>query len=222
LITGINTAMQAPSFTFNAEGFGKALLRWRSRAGWSQETASQWGQQSSFRSITGGNWSRLENGIVRTPGLETFLVLELINHRAHIKNHQGITDSALYERVMALEPLLRDDGRPWDAIDFILLFMGRIDAPSWLMGPTGEEDAARMSDEAKQLFETTALSRAISPAIAWQEIEMHAKAELTEAQVKRLKTVVTGWGRWSGLELDDMKTDGVYKPMELLSRWANG
>jgi hypothetical protein len=92
--------------------FGKMLLNWRRRNGWTQYTACEWGAEAKFEVISYGNLSVIEQG-------------RLLSDR----RLDGVKSQRIREQLEYAEPLRGNDGKPWDAVDFWSCYIGYLPVP---------------------------------------------------------------------------------------------
>ena len=109
--------------------FGKMLLNWRRRNGWTQYTACEWGIESKFEVISYGNLSVIEQGKAGELRQKAFFQLEELNRRLAEKNWGPLKSQRLKDQLKNAEPLHGDDGKLWDAVDFWSCYIGYVPVP---------------------------------------------------------------------------------------------
>lgn len=136
--------------------FGKMLLRWRSRYGWSGKTFATWAKSCPEAlpwKVSSSTWTGFELGRAHAPAPETFLAFEAMNLALASGEHGPIADRTLKDRVSAAEPFLDDQGQPWCAGDFFDCFIGALAPPEGL-GPISF-DAEAVAAELRERFQQT-------------------------------------------------------------------
>ena len=109
--------------------FGKMLLNWRRRNGWTQYTACEWGTEADFEVISYGNLSVIEQGKAGELRQKAFFQLEELNRRLAEKNWGPLKSQRLKDQLKNAEPLHADDGKLWDAVDFWSCYIGYVPVP---------------------------------------------------------------------------------------------
>ena len=175
--------------------FGKMLLRWRSRYGWSGKTFATWAKSSPEAlpwKVSSSTWTGFELGRAHAPAPETFLAFEAMNLALASGEHGPIADRTLKDRVSAAEPFLDDQGEPWRAGDFFDCFIGA-PAPPEGLGATafdGEALAAELRSRFQKdckglgLSVVTCLLRLFCelPAHVGTQVQQEAEEALTSGQ----------------------------------------
>ena len=109
--------------------FGKMLLNWRRRNGWTQYTACEWGTEAEFEVISYGNLSVIEQGKAGELRQKAFFQLEELNRRLAEKDWGPLKSQRLKDQLKDAEPLHGDDGKLWDAVDFWSCYIGYVPVP---------------------------------------------------------------------------------------------
>ena len=109
--------------------FGKMLLNWRRRNGWTQYTACEWGTEADFEVISYGNLSVIEQGKAGELRQKAFFQLEELNRRLAEKDWGPLKSQRLKDQLKDAEPLHGDDGKLWDAVDFWSCYIGYVPVP---------------------------------------------------------------------------------------------
>ena len=110
--------------------FGKMLLNWRRRNGWTQYTACEWGAEAKFEVISYGNLSVIEQGKAGELRQKAFFQLEELNRRLlGDRRLDGVKSQRIREQLEYAEPLRGNDGKPWDAVDFWSCYIGYLPVP---------------------------------------------------------------------------------------------
>jgi hypothetical protein len=118
--------------------FGKMLLRWRNRYGWSGKTCSIWAKACPDVlpwGVSSATWTGFELGRAHAPAPETFLAFEAMNLALASGNHGPITDRTLKDRIASAKPFVDDQGQPWRAGDFFDCFIGELSPPGEFADP---------------------------------------------------------------------------------------
>jgi transcriptional regulator with XRE-family HTH domain len=105
-----------------AARFGRFLLTWRKRSGWSQYEIPKWAEAAGFIGPAIGTVSQLERGKVSTPTMGLFAGLAEVNRRLVAKDYSSITDRKLLDRIQRGLPVLDADGKPWGFDQFVWAF----------------------------------------------------------------------------------------------------
>jgi len=109
--------------------FGKMLLNWRRRNGWTQYTACEWGTEAEFEVISYGNLSVIEQGKAGELRQKAFFQLEELNRRLAEKDWGPVKSQRLTDQLKEAEPLRGDDDKLWDAVDFWSCYIGYAPVP---------------------------------------------------------------------------------------------
>lgn len=121
-----------------AARFGRFLVLWRQRCGWSQYEIPKWADAAGFIGPAIGTVSQLERGRVATPNMGLFAGLAEVNKRLHERNFEGILSRKLLERIEAGVPVLDQVGEPWGFHEFVSAFH----LPHEVSGDIWDETAA--------------------------------------------------------------------------------
>lgn len=112
----------ADAASARAARFGRFLLAWRSRAGWTQYELPKWAKAAGFIGPAVGSVSQLENGAIKTPSMGLFASLAEVNRRLVDGDFSGVKDRRLLERLQKGVPVLDAAGRPWGFDEFVKAF----------------------------------------------------------------------------------------------------
>ena len=182
--------------------FGKMLLNWRRRNGWTQYTACEWGTEAEFEVISYGNLSVIEQGKAGELRQKAFFQLEELNRRLDDgpRKLEGVKTQRLKDQLKDAEPLRGDDGKLWDAVDFWSCYIGYVPVPKAYQKRSGADpdaearrgDLSEMAparaprDQGRRSFEW--LGRLRGPGAAGQECAEGApEAFLGSAGHRRLQ-----------------------------------
>lgn len=116
-----------------AINFGKTLIAWRKRNGWTQYTIEEYAQSVGFDFPGPGHLSQIENG--RSPHLrpETFLSFADLNNRLFQQNRSDlikIIDPKTRKIIEKSIPIETFACGIWQARHFFAHFIGELNAPS--------------------------------------------------------------------------------------------
>ena len=203
--------------------FGRTLTAWVNRNGWIHSTLADWGHEAGFPAVRDSTFNKLQNGKTDQPSPLTFIQLELANQRVASSDYSGVVDRKLKDRLEGSEPICLPNGQPWRAAEFFAHFVGQLDAPDWANypKPLGAEELATLSAEHQATFEAIAKDKALTPALAWKELERHFKA-WTPSQRDLLRNVLSGWHQWTAQEWSQLAPDGNDPVVDGLSAWEHG
>lgn len=197
--------------------FGENLRRWRVAQGWSQNTPQDWGQAVGVLCVFNSQWSQLEGAKLRGPKPLVFRALGAMNAMLHSKTYGPIRDRALLDRVQAAEPILHDDGTPWDGADFYAAFMGELDWPVIpnRLPPITDAEAAAFSDAFRADVRNGAKRRSLSLRAAADQLLDH----VPEDHHSRIEDVLLG-EVWTAAELMALRdAEGKLAPRTWLAAW---
>jgi len=187
--------------------FGKMLLNWRRRNGWTQYTACEWGSEAGFEVISYGNLSVIEQGKAGELRQKAFFQLEELNRRLKEKDWGNVKSQRIKDQLKIAEPLCGDDGKLWDAVDFWSCYIGYAPVPSTYQTAPAPTLTAKRAEELCQKWR-----QHVRRVIKERGFDVTEALELLEASVpskhqKRFREV---------LAVDD------YSPAELSQLWLEG
>jgi len=111
------------------EAFGKMLLVWRKRNGWTQYTGAKWGEEAGFSAISYGNLSVIENGKAGELRQKAFFQLAEMNKRIAEKEWGDVKCQEVKAKLRGAEPI-GDDGCPvWGMTEFLNCYIGQRAVP---------------------------------------------------------------------------------------------
>lgn len=105
-----------------ARRFGRLLILWRQRCGWSQYEIPRWSDACGFIGPAIGTVSQLERGKVTTPTMGLFAGLAEVNRRLAAQDFNGVTSRKLLDRLQGGVPIIDADGNPWEFHQFVSAF----------------------------------------------------------------------------------------------------
>ena len=189
------------------KAFGKMLLNWRRRNGWTQYTACEWGTEAEFEVISYGNLSVIEQGKAGELRQKAFFQLEELNRRLAEKDWGAVKSQRLKDQLKNAEPLRGDDDKLWDAVDFWSCYIGYVPVPSTYQTAPAPTLTAKRAEELCQKWR-----QHVRRVIKERGFDVTEALELLEASVpsehqKRFREV---------LAVDD------YSPAELSQLWLEG
>lgn len=120
--------MQFPSYwsseacAARAARFGRFLVIWRHRNGWSQYELPKWSDSAGFIGPAIGTVSQLERGRVTTPTMSLFAGLAEANRRLAEQDFSGVTSRKLLDRLKAGVAVVDRAGEPWAFHEFVSAF----------------------------------------------------------------------------------------------------
>lgn len=116
-----------------AARFGKFLVLWRTRNGWSQYEVPKWSDSAGFIGPAIGTVSQLERGRVSTPTMALFAGLAEVNRRLFERDFSGVTSRRLMDRLQEGIPVVDRAGVPWGFHEFVSAFHlpDQVDGELW-------------------------------------------------------------------------------------------
>jgi len=93
--------------------FGRMLLNWRRRNGWTQYTACSWAEEAGFEMISYGNLSVIEQGKAGELRQKAFWQLGELNRRIADKDWGPVKTQAIKEKLENAIPLGDNDCPIW-------------------------------------------------------------------------------------------------------------
>jgi len=199
--------------------FGKMLLNWRRRNGWTQYTACEWGTEADFEVISYGNLSVIEQGKAGELRQKAFFQLEELNRRLAEKDWGPLKSQRLKDQLKDAEPLHGDDGKLWDAVDFWSCYIGYVPVPrSFQAAPAptltpkrAEEICQKWRQHVRRVIKEGGLD-------VTQTLEQLIKSAPKEHQ-KRFSEVLA-IDDYSSVELAQLWVDGEeFLPEQWISAW---
>ena len=199
--------------------FGKMLLNWRRRNGWTQYTACEWGTEADFEVISYGNLSVIEQGKAGELRQKAFFQLEELNRRLAEKDWGPLKSQRLKDQLKDAEPLHGDDGKLWDAVDFWSCYIGYVPVPKAFqaaLAPTltskrAEEICQKWRQHVRRVIKEGGLD-------VTQTLEQLVKSAPKEHQ-KRFSEVLA-IDDYSSVELAQLWVDGEeFLPEQWISAW---
>lgn len=106
------------------KNFGSMMRLWRKRNKWTQYTAYMWSKEAGFEAISYGNLSVIEQGKAGELRQKAFFQLEELNRRLVTENWGTVKNQEIKNQLKESKPLIGDDGKVWDAVDFWACYCG--------------------------------------------------------------------------------------------------
>jgi len=199
--------------------FGKMLLNWRRRNGWTQYTACEWGTEAEFEVISYGNLSVIEQGKAGELRQKAFFQLEELNRRLAEKDWGPVKSQRLKDQLRDAEPLRGDDGKLWDAVDFWSCYIGYVPVPKAYQSAPAPTMTSKRTEELCQKWRQH-VRRVIKEGglDVSQALEQLVKSAPKEHQ-KRFSEVLA-IDDYSSVELAQLWVDGEeFLPEQWISAW---
>lgn len=153
-----------------AARFGRFLVLWRKRCGWSQYEIPRWAEQAGFIGPAIGTVSQLERGKVQTPTMGLFASLAEINRRLVAQDFSGVSDRRTLDRIQKGVAIVDDAGNPWGFHEFVAAFHlpYQVSGEVWEASGAGKPAPLLTTAELQRVNETLAtgfreLSREVRP-----------------------------------------------------------
>lgn len=119
--------------------FGAMMRRWRIQNKWTQYTVHKWAIEAGFEAISYGNLSVIEQGKAGELRQKAFFQLEELNRRLATQNWGSVKSQEIKDKLKDAKPLIGDNGKLWDAVDFWTCYVGLMPAPKVLSETTNEQ-----------------------------------------------------------------------------------
>jgi hypothetical protein len=205
--------------------FGKMLLHWRRRNGWTQYTVCSWGLEASFEVISYGNLSVIEQGKAGELRQKAFFQLEELNRRVAEKDWGNVKTQRIKDQIKGAEPLRGDEGKLWDAVDFWSCYIGYVPVPqayqAGLAPKLTEKSAAELCQKWRQHVRRLAKEHKNFHSDVTEFLE-DLMGCVPEEHRKRFREVLAA-DDYSPAELVQLWVEGEYfLPEEWISEWTNG
>jgi hypothetical protein len=155
-VTSSPAYWSAEACAARAERFGRFLVGWRKRCGWSQYELPRWAEDAGFVGPAIGTVSQLERGKVTTPTMGLFASLAEVNRRLIEQDFSGVTDRRRLERIHNGVPVLDADGVPWDFQMFVSAFHlpHQVTGEIWEASGSGTPAPVLTDDDLAEVNET--------------------------------------------------------------------
>ena len=204
----------------NRAAFGRMLLNWRRRNGWTQYTACQWAEEAGFEAISYGNLSVIEQGKAGELRQKAFWQLGELNRRIAEKDWGPLKNQAIKEKLENAIPIGDEHCPAWTPLELWACYCGLREVPDAFRttpAPTiGQRKATELSSKWRSQMRRVVDECGLEPSDA-----LHAlAAEASEEHRKRFYAVLTGFGDYQPDELAPLWIEGdTYQPKAWLDRW---
>ena len=202
--------------------FGRMLLNWRRRNGWTQYTACTWAEAIGEPKlvISYGNLSVIEQGKAGGLRQRSFWQLWELNRRIASCDWGRFGDRELRQKLEAAIPLGDADCPLWGPLEFWACYVGLRPVPAaFAVSPApviGPRQAALLSNRWRQQLRSLIDTHQLDPATA-----LDALVHLADEEHRRtFYTVLTGFRAYSPQELSALWLHGDrYRPQQWLEQW---
>ncbi len=202
--------------------FGRMLLNWRRRNGWSQYTAFTWAEAIGEPKlvISYGNLSVIEQGKAGELRQRAFWQLWELNRRIAGRDWGRFRDGELRQKLEAAIPLGDADCSVWGPLEFWACYGGLRPVPAaFAVSPApviGPRQATLLSNRWRQQLRSLIDTHQLDPATT-----LAALMQLAGEEHRRdFYAVLTGFRAYSPLELSALWLDGDrYRPQQWLEQW---
>ncbi len=206
----------------NRAAFGRMLLNWRRRNGWTQYTACSWAEEVGFETISYGNLSVIEQGKAGELRQKAFWQLGELNRRiaGGEKEWGPLKDQAIKEKLEGSVPIGDNDCPVWTPLEFWACYCGLREVPDAFRttpAPTiGQRKATELSAKLRNQLRRVVDECELDPSDAITALA----AEASEEHRKRFYAVLTGFGDYKPEELAPLWIEGdLYQPKRWLDQW---
>lgn len=201
--------------------FGRMLVNWRKRQGWSGQTWEDWAiacpdvlPVKLLNSVVTG----LELGRNEKTAPITFVALGLANQLLAKEDRGTIRDRVLRDRVYQAQPIRHEDGEPWDGADFFAAFTGFIDPPVELVSedrPMDEAAAVDLTVAMRERFNALAKADALARGYAMKYL-LSRQPRIAKPVQAVIKDALLGVSDFAPNDVDAIQTAEI-----LLQRWES-
>jgi hypothetical protein len=204
----------------NRAAFGRMLLNWRRRNGWTQYTACSWAEEVGFETISYGNLSVIEQGKAGELRQKAFWQLGELNRRIAELDWGKVLDQAIKEKLEGSVPIGDKDCQVWTPLEFWACYCGLREVPDAFRttpAPTiGQRKATELSAKWRYQLRQVVDEFELDPSDAITALA----AEASEEHRKRFYAVLTGFGDYKPEELAPLWIEGdLYQPKRWLDKW---
>ena len=200
--------------------FGKMLLNWRRRNGWTQYTACSWADETGFDAISYGNLSVIEQGKAGELRQKAFWQLAELNRRIAAKEWGKNISPDLKIKLEQAIPLGDNDCPVWSPLELWACYCGLREVPAAFRttpAPTiGQRKATELSSKWRNQMRKVVDECGLEPSDAINCLAANASDE----HRKRFYAVLTGFGDYKPDELATLWLEGdKYQPNHWLDQW---
>ena len=202
--------------------FGKMLLNWRRRNGWTQYTACEWGAEAGFEVISYGNLSVIEQGKAGELRQKAFFQLEELNRRLHERDWGPVSTQRLKDQLKDAEPLVGDDGKLWDALDFWSVYIGYMPVPKAYQSQPAPTVTTKRAEELCHQWRQQVRRQIKAQELDITEALEQLASSVPEPQRKRFREVLA-LDDYSPAELAQLWSEsGDFQPQQWIQQWIGG
>jgi hypothetical protein len=202
--------------------FGKMLLNWRRRNGWTQYTACHWAEAIGDPKlvISYGNLSVIEQGKAGELRQRAFWQLWELNRRIASGDWGPVGDVDLRHKLEGAIPIGDDDAPVWGPLELWACYCGlRPVPPAFAATPApamSERQAATLCGRWRRQLQAVLKEHRLDPAAALATLMDLAG----EKHRRDFYAVLTGFRRYSPAELAALWVSGDrYRPEQWLEQW---
>ena len=204
----------------NRAAFGRMLLNWRRRNGWTQYTACSWAEEAGFDTISYGNLSVIEQGKAGELRQKAFWQLGELNRRIADQEWGSVKNQSIKEKLEGAIPLGDADCPVWTPLELWACYCGLREVPDTFRttpAPTvGQRKATELSSKWRNQMRRVVDECGLEPSDALNALA----AEANEGHRKRFYAVLTGFGDYKPEELAPLWIEGdLYQPKRWLDQW---
>lgn len=185
----------------NRAAFGRMLLNWRRRNGWTQYTACSWAEEVGFETISYGNLSVIEQGKAGELRQKAFWQLGELNRRIANEEWGSLKDQAIKEKLKGAVAIGDSDCPVWTPLEFWACYCGLREVPDAFRttpAPTiGQRKATELSAKWRNQLRRVVDECELEPSEAITALA----AEASDEHRKRFYAVLTGFGDYKPEEL---------------------
>jgi hypothetical protein len=200
--------------------FGRMLLSWRRRNGWTQYTVCTWAKEAGFEAISYGNLSVIEQGKAGELRQKVFWQLQEANRRIAEKDLGAVKNQEIKARLENAIPIGDDACPVWTALEFWGCYCGLREVPAPFAAAVtpviGKGKAAELSSRWRKQMRRVVSTHGLDPIDALNALVAAAGPE----HGKRFYAVLTGFGDYSPNEIAGLWVSGdSFMPQSWLDSW---
>lgn len=201
--------------------FGRMLLSWRRRNGWTQYTISEWAKETGLDVLSSGNLSVVERGKAGEVRQKFFWQLGEQNRRIAARDWGEISDEAARSKLENAIPLGDNSCPVWTALEFWACYCGLRPVPQQFLAipapVIGQAKAAELSAKWRRQMRETIVANDLDPLESIELLVAHARPH-----DKRFYAVLMGLNDYEPDELRELWVEGdVYRPDGWIKNWQN-
>jgi len=160
----------------NRAAFGRMLLSWRRRNGWTHYTACSWAEEAGFDTISYGNLSVIEQASAGELRQKALWQLGELNRRIDAKEWGTVKSLAIKEKLEGSIPLGEDDCPVRTPIEMWACYCGLREVPDPFRTTHAPTVGQRMATELTSKWRsrcagssTNAASNPVTPSTPWRQ-----------------------------------------------------